>query len=182
MPPERRWMLAHGARLARRGAWCCRLGLTRFCLTLLSAGIFRGPRWFARAVSGGGESVASRIVNEVRKLPVEVRPVLRALWSQAKCFDAMADYLDALPEMSARAAAVTSLGDLPLVVLTGGHATAERVRQQDQIAHLSTCGRHLLARESHHWVQLDEPALVVAAIREVIGALTKSGKQALPAR
>jgi pimeloyl-ACP methyl ester carboxylesterase len=36
------------------------------------------------------------------------------------------------------------------------------------IARLSPLGRHIVAANSGHWVQLDQPDLVVSAIRDVI--------------
>ncbi len=177
MPPEKRRMFRRGARLARRGARIARVGLTRFFLTLLGFGLARGPRLFARFVSGEGAGVASRIVGEVKKLPPEIRPVLRALWSQPKCFTAMADHLEALPAVSAAVSAIHSLGDIPILVLTASGPSPERRRQQDQVAALSSRGRHLVAVRSGHWIHLDQPELVVGITRQaLLGAASAPDK------
>lgn len=73
------------------------------------------------------------------------------------------------------------LGDLPLVVITRGladesgpdAARREAEHQQDQraIAVWSRRGRHVVASRSGHHVQLDEPALVVSEIRQLLSAL-----------
>lgn len=170
-PWEKQIMLRHGARLSRRGAWCARLGINRFLLTLLTAGFTRGPRAAMTTLSGRAVSVASRIVGEIRKLPRETHPVLKALWSQPKCFESMAAHLEALPAMCAEVAKVSQpgvLGDLPLVLITGNQHSREVVRLQEEVATLSTRGRHLLATNSGHWIQLDQPELVVEVLRKML--------------
>lgn len=74
------------------------------------------------------------------------------------------------------------LGDLPLVVVVGGRAgpappgvpaeewgrlSEEKRREKSALAGLSRAGRLVVAAKSGHHVQLDEPALVVKAIRQV---------------
>jgi hypothetical protein len=38
---------------------------------------------------------------------------------------------------------------------------------------MSSQGRHVIASNSHHWVQFDEPELVVETIREVVDAVRR---------
>jgi pimeloyl-ACP methyl ester carboxylesterase len=71
-----------------------------------------------------------------------------------------------------------SLGDLPLIVLTRGlpEETGTNVqsleedhrRDHEILASMSTRGKLIIAPHSGHHVQLQEPELVVAAIREVL--------------
>ncbi len=86
-----------------------------------------------------------------------------------------------------RAKQIRSLGDIPLVVLSGGQSAvftgpgvsaedAEQFRvvqdeMQAELATLSPRGKRLIAEESGHWIQLDQPELVVDAIREVVEAV-----------
>jgi pimeloyl-ACP methyl ester carboxylesterase len=82
---------------------------------------------------------------------------------------------------------VTTLGNLPLVVLSRGHADpgmfdasvtpevvaqAERVwtQMQLELTALSSRGRRIVALKSGHSIQLDQPELVIGAIREVRAA------------
>lgn len=74
---------------------------------------------------------------------------------------------------------VSTLGALPLVVVSRGHpeagmdpATSAQTEPlwaalQEELAALSTRGRRVVARGSGHSVQLDEPGVVIDAIREV---------------
>jgi pimeloyl-ACP methyl ester carboxylesterase len=149
--------------------WLARLGFVRFCLARLARGL---PRLGRTAVSAFGVSMAAavqRIAGEIRKLPAPILPVVRALWSQPKNFMNLAQHIAALPVSAAQAAAVRSLGDLPLVVVSGDHA-APYIDWQRDLAQLSSCGRHLVASDCGHWVHLDHPELVTRAIREVVTA------------
>ena len=75
------------------------------------------------------------------------------------------------------------LGDLPLMVITRGlseetgpdAAARELEHKQDHaaITALSRRGKQIIAEHSGHHVQLDEPQVVVSAIREVIAAVQK---------
>ena len=83
-----------------------------------------------------------------------------------------------------------SLGSRPIRVLTSGHhgggprdaASPEGLEYQRQVASaqarwlaLSTDSKQVFARRSSEYIQLDEPAVVVQAIREVFDAASRSG-------
>jgi pimeloyl-ACP methyl ester carboxylesterase len=82
----------------------------------------------------------------------------------------LGQHVAALPLSAAQAAAVSTLGDLPLVVLSGDHHAALYADWQHDLAELSSCGRHVVASDSGHWIHLDHPELVASAIREVVTA------------
>jgi len=77
---------------------------------------------------------------------------------------------------------INSFGDLPLVVISAGHgeplasfSDAEnqqlwenmQIEQTDLVA-LSSQGKQIIAEKSGHHIQLDQPELVIDAIRQVI--------------
>ena len=82
-----------------------------------------------------------------------------------------------------RAVSEHPLGDLPLVVITrgvseeegpDGRAFAEEHRRDHAaMAALSRGGRLVVAERSGHHVQLEEPELVISAIREVLAAVRR---------
>jgi len=99
------------------------------------------------------------------------------------------EHLD-LAACGVQAAAVTSLGNKPLVVLS--HAkewrmdtglpkeTSDKMEQlwetwQEDLCHLSTQSSHQTAVKAGHYIQPEEPQLVVNAIHK-IADLTRSGK------
>jgi hypothetical protein len=73
----------------------------------------------------------------------------------------------------------TSLGDVPLVVLTHGkklpprpdiaaEVEAQIAQQRAELPKLSSNGVQVIGRKSGHYVQLDQPELVVASVRAVV--------------
>lgn len=115
-------------------------------------------------------STIERIAGEIRKLPAPMLPVVRGFWSQPKNFISLGQHVAALPVSAAQAAAVNSLGDLPLVVLSGDHHPAPYADWQRDLAKLSSRGVQIVAGESGHWIHLDRPELVTQVIREVVAA------------
>jgi hypothetical protein len=71
-----------------------------------------------------------------------------------------------------------SLGNIPLIVLSEGKPNIpfmqERLQTwfelQEELAHLSTKGRHIVATESAHAIHRTEPDLIFNAVRDVVGA------------
>jgi pimeloyl-ACP methyl ester carboxylesterase len=161
-------MLQGGVAFSRIGALLARLGVVRFCLARLSTGSTRFPRLVAQSFGREAAGVLGRLVGEVRKLPPEVWPWAQAHWSQSRCFAALADYLAALPESAVQAAAAGTLKALPIIVLSAGDASEERLAEHRALARLSPLGEHRIARFSGHWIQLDQPELVVRAVQDAI--------------
>lgn len=168
--PARRAMLDRGIRLSRRGATLARFGIVRLALTLASVGARTLAKFVARASSSsGGERTIERLIGEVRKLPPELLPAVQSHWSRPGAFISMAQHLAMLPAVSAELPARPGeLGSLPLVVISGGHLTEEQQAEQAAVAALSSAGRHVIAQGSGHWVHLDQPRLVAAAVREMV--------------
>jgi pimeloyl-ACP methyl ester carboxylesterase len=174
--PEQLRLIKLGSRYASIAAWLARFGLVRLCLAREARG---SPGLALTAASAFGRDVTSaveRIVGEVHKLPAATLPIVRGLWSQPRNFLSLGQYVTALPASAAQAGRVRSLGDLPLVVLSGEHHAAPYVDWQRDLARLSSRGQQLVAENSGHWIHLDHPALVSEAIREVVAAARSSSR------
>ena len=169
--PEQRRRLRGAAGLARWGALLARFGFVRLNLSLLAGGGRRIPHLAARVTAGPGASVVDRIVGQVRKLPPEVWPMISAHWCNPKSFESMAEHLDGLADSIAEYQPNQTLGDLPLVVISGGHLGEDAQEEHRRDAALSMLGRQVIAENSGHWVQLDEPELVVREIRRVVTSI-----------
>jgi pimeloyl-ACP methyl ester carboxylesterase len=168
IPPARARMLRLGVRLSQRGAVLAHIGVVRASLALLMAGGRIVPKLVARVSGGSGESVISRLVGEVRKMPPETWPMVRAHWCQAKSFQGLSAYLISLPASAAEAAAMEEPISIPITVLSASNSTPQQKAERDHLTSRSPRGRHILARKSGHWIHLDEPDLVVEAIREMV--------------
>jgi pimeloyl-ACP methyl ester carboxylesterase len=166
--PEHTRLLWGGRKLSRIGALLAHLGIVRACLALLTGGAPGAPRQFIRIFGPTAARTLERLVGEVRKLPPEVHPIVQALWCQPKCFHAMADHLLALERDGATIEAVTPPRWIPIVVISSGDQPAEQLAAHRMLADVSQCGRHLVAARSTHWVQFDEPELIVAVVKELV--------------
>jgi pimeloyl-ACP methyl ester carboxylesterase len=162
--------LRRGVALSRRGAMLARLGVVSVALKLLMSGSRSIPKMLARVSAGKGASVTERLTGEVRKMPPELWPAIAAHWSQARSFRAMADTLENLPVSVGQLDAEKLLGDLPVTVLSAAGATELALAEHRHDARLSTRGEHEVVPASGHWMQLDAPDAVVAAIRSLSGS------------
>jgi pimeloyl-ACP methyl ester carboxylesterase len=166
---EQARILRWGVRLARRGAFLARLGIVRMSLRMLSSGGRAVPKLVARLSSGQAESTLSRLVGEVQKMPRETWPMIQAHWCQPKGFLGMSEYFKCLPQGAAEAAALLEPSPkIPVVVLSASNSTAVQLAERAAMASHSSRGTHIVAEKSGHWIHLDEPALVVNAIREMV--------------
>ena len=175
--PQRARMIAGGAMLARRGALLARLGVVRFSLAVLMHGGRRVPQTIAKVTSGPGEGVISRIVGEVRKMPPQVWPMIRAHWCWPASFRGLADYLEALPPAAAEGASLDVPDAIPMMILSAATASPAELAEREALLTRCRHGKHIRAANSGHWVHLDQPELVVQAIREMLeltgGAATR---------
>jgi pimeloyl-ACP methyl ester carboxylesterase len=171
---ERRLHLA--ARLSRRGALLARVGVVRAALTALVSGGRRFPKWIARTTAGQGTDVIVRLVGEIQRLPPELWPVLRAHWSRPKCFRAMADYLESLPESARTARLMPIPAQIPFIVLSASTATEAELEERESWVRQSQLGRHIRVDNGGHWLQLERPSIVIAAIQELVEAARQRKK------
>jgi pimeloyl-ACP methyl ester carboxylesterase len=168
--PDLARRLRGGVFLSRVGAVLARVGFVRFSLALLTGGAPRAAKGISRAFGSEASGVLNRLVGEVQKLPPETWPTVKALWSQPRCFTAMARHLASLPGSARDLASCAPLGDLPLVVITAGSQPESCRAEQQRLAHMSSRGRQIIAPGSGHWVYLDEPEIVVEVIRELVAS------------
>jgi len=90
--------------------------------------------------------------------------------------------MKAFPESASQAAAVTTLGDMPLLVLSHDPDKPSSElppdlakptndaweKMQEESAHLSSRGKQSIVKGSAHYIQIDRPEAVVSGIRDVV--------------
>ena len=176
-PPPSQWrapgkrearLLWSGIHFSRLGGLLARLGVVRACGALVMGGAPGAPRALLKLLGPTATATIERLVGEIAKLPPEVHPIVRAHWCEPKCFRAVADHLRVLREAAGFVASLGSLPDVPLVTISSGTLPPERIEEHRALARLSPGGRHVVAAGSGHWIQFDEPELIVTAIREVV--------------
>jgi pimeloyl-ACP methyl ester carboxylesterase len=142
--------------------------VVRFSLALLSGGARKIPKLVARVSSGRAESTLSRLVGEVQKMPPEVWPMVRAHWCQPKAFLGMAEYFKSLPASAEQAPPLSDLPRIPVSILSAANSTPAQLAERDAIAGRSPQGKHIVVRDSGHWIHLDQPRVVLETIREMV--------------
>ncbi|MEO8466650.1 MAG: alpha/beta fold hydrolase [Gammaproteobacteria bacterium] len=129
------------------------------------------PRLWSKLFRGGGETDA----RSVALAQLSLRPAMyRGMRDDFRT-------LPRLPEAQRNSWPAGVFGALPLVVITHGQpfpgplATVERDwgAGQERLAALSTNSRLVVAKNSNHMIQDDEPAVVVDAIRCALDAATQ---------
>jgi len=164
-------LIDRGVRLCRYGAVTARVGLARVVAALVGLGQLTLARGLVKAVSRGGLSRQDEmILAPIRKLPAEVRPVLSQFWTKPRFFEALGSQIESICVSAAQVLDATAdgFGDLPLITISSTNPGDYRLRQQDRLAALSTRGLHIMASNSGHWIPLDQPAIVIDAVKEVM--------------
>ena len=161
-------MLDFAVTLSERGARLAQFGVVRTVVRLMLAGSATSARLINRASTGPGSGVAERLIGEIRKLPRSAWPMVRSHWTHPKNFRSMADHLRQLPLSCAQTANALRKLNIPVIVLSAGNLDDDRREAHAALARLSVWGEHRVASRSGHWIQLDEPHLVVDAIRDIL--------------
>jgi len=169
--PEQRSRLRRGTWFSRAGGLVAAVGLLRLCLWLLQRGDRERPRRVLRLFGTQATETVEHILSELAKLPLDVVRVIRARWSRPQFFWTMANYIRSLPKCAAEVNGCAIPAHIPVTVLSGAHQPPERMKEQAAIAAHSEHGRHIVADASAHWVHLDQPELVVEAVREMVEAV-----------
>lgn len=164
---SRRRRIERGARHARRAAFWSRLGLMRLAFALLGLhGMARlRERWMSPVAPSDERT---RIITLLDKLPPDTRSLLKRFWSAPKSLLALASQIECVPESAARVATAELRAELPVTVLSAADSTAEQRRAHAELASRFDRGKHVLAHGSSHWIPLDEPEVIVTAIREIL--------------
>jgi len=107
--------------------------------------------------------------------PPTVQPAAKAQLYQTRFCQTVSDEEAAYEVSFAQVRAVRHpLGHLPLVVLTRGIPDADPQLERDwqalqrDLASLSSDSVHIIATRSRHYIQLNQPDLVIAAIKQVL--------------
>ncbi|MBO3462732.1 alpha/beta hydrolase [Aetokthonos hydrillicola Thurmond2011] len=120
----------------------------------------------------------------VKKLPSQIQPQILAKFV-SKTFDAASAETASLEKNAAQLTSIASLNNIPLTVLSHGipdmfsHLPAntaensERIWQELQadLATLSSTSRLIIAEQSGHFIPIDQPDLVINAIRQMVKAV-----------
>ena len=125
-------------------------------------------------------------------VPADIRPLLRAGWTQSRYFKTMAYEGAALEDTAGQTGTAGSLGNLPLTVITATGPTwwpdmptsvdptrfqKMWLKFQSDLMKLSTNSRQVFADRSSHSINFDQPELIIKAIQEMLATQTPSPRR-----
>jgi pimeloyl-ACP methyl ester carboxylesterase len=170
LDPSKQSQLDRGTKLSRFAVPIARFGLARLALTSLLCRSGRVSGQLASAAGNGGRHVLSRVTEEVGKMPREVWPIVAAHWSRPSYYAGMRSHVEAVPDTVREMHAAEPIRGIPVTVLTPGKSTP---LSKEQLGRIGDNVQQIIAAASAHWIHLDEPGLVVDAIREMAAAVTE---------
>jgi pimeloyl-ACP methyl ester carboxylesterase len=159
-------MIGHGVTLAR-------VGVVRLLVKAVMGKSRSVSRTMGRVAGVRGRYLIYRVTSEVEKMPEAVRPGVAAHWSDPMFYRGMLAHLNALTASVEEMHDADPIEGVPVVVLTPGSAEA---LSGEALERIGTDVRQVIAEKSQHWVHLDEPELVIAAILEMRSADMRSAE------
>ena len=96
--------------------------------------------------------------------------MIQAHWCVPRSFEGLAAALEGLVPSCNETARIEVPHAIPLTILSASHCTPAEVAERETLVGRSLRGKHIVAGKSGHWVHLDQPEIVVDAIREMVKA------------
>jgi pimeloyl-ACP methyl ester carboxylesterase len=117
----------------------------------------------------------------------EIAGVKQAVTCRSQNFQTMLREDSRIPAASSEIRAISSLGNVPLVVITRDPATGNNsnfevrhAQQQREMAKLSTNSRLIVAEGSGHDVPLARPDVVIEAVKALLTPQAQAGSRGTP--
>lgn len=143
------------------------VGLARLAVTSALCGSGILARRMAGAAGDGGRHVLGRVTGELAKMPREVLPCIAAHWSRPDFYKGMRSHIEAVPGTVREMCNADPINIIPVLVLTPGQSTP---LGHEEISRIGSNVKQVIAAESGHWIQLDQPDLVIQSIFEMVMA------------
>jgi pimeloyl-ACP methyl ester carboxylesterase len=163
--PSKQGQIDRGMMLSSYAVPIARCGLARLAVTSLLCRDGRISDYLAGKAGNGGAHVLSRVKGEVGKMPREVWPAVAAHWSRPAYYRGMGGHVQAIPDTVREMLDAEPIRRIPVTLLTPGSTTELGA---DCLARIGDNVTQVLAPESKHWVHLDDPKLVLGAIRGMV--------------
>ena len=167
LDPSKQSQIDLGHRLIRFAMPVASCGLARMMVSLLFCRASHLSDQIVGAAGAHKRHVLTRIKTEVRKMPREVWPAVAAHWSRPGFYAGIRSHISSIPETVIEMDAVEPIRNIPVTVLTPANTTPLSRQDLDRIA---DSAQQVFARNSEHWIHLDEPELVIESIRAMVAA------------
>jgi pimeloyl-ACP methyl ester carboxylesterase len=166
--PGKQSQIDLGKRLIRYAVPIAQCGLARLAVTSLFCRSGKLSAQLAGATGAGGRHVLDRVTQEVGKMPKKLWPAVAAHWSRPGFYAGMRRHIESIPATVNEMHAAEPIREIPVTVITPGKSTPLTGEHLERIGDRA---RQLIASSSDHWIHLDEPGLVIDAIRAMVAAV-----------
>lgn len=167
LDPSKQSQIDLGHRLIRFAMPVASCGLARLMVNLLFCRASHLSDQIVGAAGAHKRHVLTRIKTEVRKMPRVVWPAVAAHWSRPGFYAGVRSHISSIPETVIEMDAVGPIRGIPVTVLTPANTTP---LSQDDLNRIGDNADQVFARNSEHWIHLDEPELVINSIRAMVAA------------
>lgn len=166
--PAKQCEINRGRHLIRCGMPITHSGLARLVLTSVlpaSDSVYRPVSSESPSTGKKGfGQVLSRLRSEVGKMPPSVRPVVASHWSRPAYYAGIRKHIDAIPDTVREMHSAEPIRNAPIIVITPGKSTP---LSEDGLRAIGNQVQQVIAPVSGHWVNLDQPEIVIEAIRSL---------------
>jgi pimeloyl-ACP methyl ester carboxylesterase len=169
--------LQRGMRLARIAAPIAHFGIARLLIASFFLRSAKASSAIGKIAGSRGREIVDRITGEVGKMPREVWPVVAAHWSNPGFYRSLAAHIRAVPATVREMHEAPPIEGIPTVVLIAANAEPH---SPDALRAIAPAARQIIAEESGHWIHLDQPGLVLEAIRGMVEEIRQGRSQLSP--
>jgi pimeloyl-ACP methyl ester carboxylesterase len=169
LDPGKQSQLNLGIKLIRYAVPIAQCGLARLALTSLFCRSGKLSGWLISAIGPSGRHVMARVTHEMGKIPKKIWPMVVAHWSKPYFYVGLREHIASIPETVKEMDAAEPIRGIPVTVLTPGKSTP---LTEECLRRIGNHVQQKIAPASTHWIHLDEPALVIDAIRSMVDAVT----------
>jgi pimeloyl-ACP methyl ester carboxylesterase len=169
LDPSKQSQINLGRRLIRYAVPIAYCGVTRLAVRTAFRRAGRVKIHSSTPQKMNGRHVIHRITQEVGKMPREVWPVVAAHWSRPGFYAGMRSHISSIPDTVREMHKAEPIRDTPVCILTPGKSMP---LSDSCLRSIGTNVQQIIAEDSEHWIHLDEPELVITAIREMVTAAT----------
>ena len=100
-------------------------------------------------------------------MPRSVWPAVAAHWSRPGFYAGIRSHISSIPETVTEMDSVAPIRNIPVTVLTPANSAP---LSQGELNRIGDSAHQVFARNSEHWIHLDEPDLVIDSIRAMVAA------------
>ena len=168
--PAGQALLRGGSKLMQRAVVPTWLGLTRFAAQGLLYRSASMDLLMSKLLGKAGKRHADRMTRELEKMPREVQPEIVSQWSLPAFYAGCAIYIRGMADCVRCMLEVPAVEGVPVLVIRSAGSPLTTPGYEHA---RGSCVDEIVVENSTHWVHLDQPAIVVEAICNVVERVTQ---------